>query len=159
MSSSAASEPHRQREVAESFGVDPALYNRARPAYPEALIERILAATPGRDILDVGCGTGIVARQFQAAGCTVLGVEPDTRMAKFARGKGVEVDVATFEAWEPAGRMFDAVVAGTEWHWIDPVAGAAKAALVLGRGGVLAPSAKAPATLAGSSCTVPPLSY
>jgi SAM-dependent methyltransferase len=139
MSSSAASEPHRHREVAESFGVDPARYNRARPAYPEALIERILAATPGRDILDVGCGTGIVARQFLAAGCTVLGVEPDTRMATFAHGKGVEVDVATFEAWEPAGRMFDAVVAGTAWHWIDPVAGAAKAALVLGRGGVLAP--------------------
>jgi len=23
-------------------------------------------------VLDVGCGTGIAARQFQAAGCTVL---------------------------------------------------------------------------------------
>jgi SAM-dependent methyltransferase len=49
------------------------------------------------------------------------------------------VEVATFEAWEPAGRMFDAVIAGTAWHWVDPVAGAAKAAQVLRPGGRLAP--------------------
>lgn len=139
MSSSAGSEPHRHRQVAESFGVDPVRYDGARPSYPEALIERILVASPGRDILDVGCGTGIVARQFQTAGCTVLGVEPDARMAKFAQRTGIEVEVATFETWEPAGRVFDAVVAGTAWHWIDPIVGAGKAAVVLGRGGVLAP--------------------
>ena len=33
----------------------------------------------------------------------MLGVEPDARMADFARCSGVEVEVATFEAWEPAG--------------------------------------------------------
>jgi SAM-dependent methyltransferase len=32
-------------------------------------------APSGPDVLDVGCGTGIGARQFQAAGCTVLGAE------------------------------------------------------------------------------------
>jgi SAM-dependent methyltransferase len=46
--------------------------------------------------------------------------------------------VATFEAWDPAGRAFDAVVAGQAWHWVDPVAGAAKAARVLRPGGRLA---------------------
>ena len=46
--------------------------------------------------------------------------------------------MATFEAWEPAGRTFDAVVAGQAWHWVDPVAGAAKAAEVLRPGGRLA---------------------
>jgi SAM-dependent methyltransferase len=46
--------------------------------------------------------------------------------------------VATFEAWDPAGRRFDAVVAGTAWHWVDPVAGAVKAAQVLRPGGRLA---------------------
>ena len=45
--------------------------------------------------------------------------------------------MATFEAWEPAGRVFDAVVAGQAWHWVDPVAGAAKAARVLRPGGRL----------------------
>jgi SAM-dependent methyltransferase len=101
-------------------------------------VERIVAAAPGPDVLDVGCGTGIEARQFQAAGCRVLGVEPDARMADFARHSGVEVEVATFEAWDPAGHDFDAVVAATAWHWVDPVAGAAKAAEVLRPGGRLA---------------------
>jgi SAM-dependent methyltransferase len=121
--------------MAESFGVDVDRYDRARPPYPDALVERIVAGSPGPAILDVGCGTGIEARQFQAAGCVVLGVEPDARMADFARGRGLEVEVATFEAWEPAGRTFDAVVAGQSWHWVDPVAGTAKAARVLRPGG------------------------
>jgi SAM-dependent methyltransferase len=114
-------------------------YDRTRPPYPDDLVERILAASPGPDVLDVGGGTGIEARQFRAAGCTVLGVEPDVRMAEFARRSGVEVEVATFEAWDPAGRDFDAVIAGTAWHWVDPVIGAAKAAQVLRPGGRLAP--------------------
>jgi SAM-dependent methyltransferase len=132
------SEPYRARHVAESFGVDPERYDRARPSYPEALVERIVAASPGRAVLDVGCGTGIVGRQLQAAGCTVLGVEPDARMADWARGRGLEVEVSTFEEWDPAGRRFDAVVAGMAWHWVDPVAGAAKAAQALRPGGRLA---------------------
>lgn len=133
------SEPHHHRRVAESFGVDPARYDRTRAAYPEAMIERIVAAAPGPDFLDVGCGTGIGARQFHTAGRTVLGVEPDPRMADFARNTGLDVEVATFEEWDPAGRTFDAIVCGTAWHWINPVAGAAKAAQVLRPGGVLAP--------------------
>ncbi len=132
-------EPHQHRQVAESFGEEAERYDRTRPPYPGALVERVVAASPGRDILDVGCGTGIEARQFQAAGCNVLGVEPDARMAGFARRSGVEVEVATFEAWDPAGRDFDAVIAGTAWHWVNPVAGAAKAAQVLRPGGLLAP--------------------
>jgi SAM-dependent methyltransferase len=131
-------EPHQYRQIAESFGTDAERYDRTRPRYPDAMVERIVAASPGPDALDVGCGTGIAARQFQAAGCEVLGVEPDARMADFARRSGVEVEVATFEAWGPAGRAFDAVVAGTAWHWVDPVAGAAKAAEVLRPGGRLA---------------------
>jgi SAM-dependent methyltransferase len=130
--------PHRHRQVGESFGADPERYDRARPPYPDAMVERIVVASPGPDVLDVGCGTGIAARQFQAAGGKVLGVEPDASMADFARRSGVEVEVATFEAWDPAGRAFDTVVAGQAWHWVDPVAGAAKAAQVLRPGGRLA---------------------
>ena len=131
-------EPHRQRRAAEAFGSDPERYDRARPRYPDVLIERIVAGAPGRSVLDVGVGTGIVARQFRAAGCRVLGVDPDARLAKFARRTGVQVEVSTFEAWEAAGRKFDAVVSGESWHWVDPVAGAAKAAEVLRPGGRLA---------------------
>jgi len=131
-------ESHQAREVAESFGTNASRYDRARPDYPGALVERIVAASPSPvpvTVLDVGCGTGIVARQFQAAGCEVLGVDPDERMAGQARERGLEVEVATFETWDPAGRAFAAVVAGQAWHWVDPVAGAARAALALRPGG------------------------
>lgn len=129
---------HRDRRMAESFGVDPDRYDQARPRYPDALIQRVVAASPGPDLLDVGAGTGIAARQFRAAGCTVLAVEPDARMAEFARARGVVVEVATFEAWDHRGRTFDAVVAGQSWHWVEPAAGAAKAAQVLRPAGCLA---------------------
>ncbi|WIM99202.1 class I SAM-dependent methyltransferase [Actinoplanes oblitus] len=130
---------HRYRQAAESFGVDAARYDRTRPPYPAELLRRILDASPGRAVLNAGCGTGIEARQLRDLGCTVLGVEPDPRMAAFARSTGIAAEVATLEDWDPAGRTFDLVVAGTAWHWIDPVAGAAKAAAVLRPGGRLAP--------------------
>lgn len=128
---------HRNRNAAESFGSDPERYDRIRPRYPAAMVEAVLAALPGVDVLDVGCGTGIASRQFQAAGCTVLGVDVDARMAEVARRSGVEVEVAAFEVWNAAERTFDAVVSGQAWHWVDPVIGAAKAAQVLRPGGRL----------------------
>jgi SAM-dependent methyltransferase len=131
-------EPHQLRQVAESFGVDAARYDRARPSYPDALIQRVVAASPGAEFLDVGCGTGIGARQYRAAGVTVLGVDPDPRMAEFARGTGIDVEIGNFETWDASGRTFDAVVAGQAWHWVDPVLGAEKAATLLRPGGLLA---------------------
>jgi SAM-dependent methyltransferase len=130
--------PHQLRQVAESFGIDAERYDRARPAYPNELIQRVIASSPGTDFLDVGCGTGIGARQYRAAGVTVLGVDVDTRMAEFARRTGIEVEIGKFEEWDPRGRSFDAVVAGQAWHWVDPVLGAAKAAQVLRPHGLLA---------------------
>ena len=59
-----------------------------------------------------------------------LGIGVDAPMAKSARQHGLEVEVATFEEGDPAGRRLDAVAAGQTWHWVDPAAGAAKAAQV-----------------------------
>src|ERR1700733_14800603 len=129
---------HEYRQVAEGFGADAERYDRARPSYPDALVQRIAAASPGRDVLDVGCGTGIAARLFQAAGCDVLGVDPDARMAGLARQRGLQVEVVKFEDWDSGGRQFDTVIAAQAWHWIDPVAGAARAAKALRPGGRLA---------------------
>jgi SAM-dependent methyltransferase len=129
---------HEQRRVAEGFGADAGRYDRARPGYPAALIDRVIGASPGPEILDVGCGTGISARAFLAQGCRVLGVDPDPRMAEVAQGSGFDVQVARFEDWDAAGQRFDTVVAAQAWHWVDPIAGAAKAAGVLRPGGQLA---------------------
>lgn len=132
-------ESHQARAVAEGFGTDAARYQRTRPSYPMALVQAIVDASPGPDVLDAGIGTGLSARPFRDAGCRVLGVEPDPRMAAAARAAGFEVEESTFEAWDPGERRFDAVVAGQAWHWIDPVAGAVQAARVLRPGGRLAP--------------------
>jgi SAM-dependent methyltransferase len=129
---------HEYRQVAEGFGADAERYDRARPSYPDGLVQRIAAASPGRDVLDVGCGTGIAARLFLAADCDVLGVDPDARMAGHARQRGLQVEVAKFEDWDSAGRQFDTVIAAQAWHWVDPVAGAARAARALRPGGRLA---------------------
>ncbi|MFI9536418.1 class I SAM-dependent methyltransferase [Nocardia fusca] len=137
-SSSPAGESHHARRLAESFGHDPERYDRTRPRYPGAMVARVIAEAPGRDVLDVGIGTGISAQPFAAAGCRVLGVEVDPRMAEFAARQGFDVEVAKFEDWDPAGRDFDAVVSGQSWHWVDPVLGATKAAQVLRPGGRLA---------------------
>ena len=131
------SDPDRRR-WGESFGADAERYDRARPRYPDELVRRIVAGSPGREFLDVGCGTGIASRQFAAAGCNMLGVDVDARMADLARAAGLEVEVAAFEAWDPAGRVFDAVVSAQTWHWVDPIAGAAKAYEALRPAGRLA---------------------
>jgi SAM-dependent methyltransferase len=125
-----ASDP-QIRSAATSFGAEADRYDRARPAYPAAMVEAVVAASPGPAVLDVGVGTGIAARLFAAQGCTVLGVDVDERMAAVARRHGIAVETARFEEWDAKGRVFDTLVAAQTWHWIDPAAGAAKAAEVL----------------------------
>ncbi len=126
--------PHEDRARAEGFGAVAEAYDRARPSYPPAMVADLLADGPAA-IIDVGCGTGKAGRLFLGAGRTVLGVEPDPRMAAVARTHGLDVEIGTFETWDAAGRRFDLLVSGTAWHWVDPVRGAAKAAEVVRPGG------------------------
>lgn len=127
----------RQRHRALGFGSDAARYERARPGYPDALVDDLLAASPRR-VLDIGCGTGKAGGLFAARGCDVVGVEPDERMAAIARARGLLVETSAFEQWDSHGRRFDLAISGQAWHWIDPRAGLGKAAEVLRGGAVLA---------------------
>jgi SAM-dependent methyltransferase len=120
------------------FGQHAEAYDRFRPAYPDAVIDELLGPVPaGLDVLDVGCGTGIAARQMAQRGARVLGVELAPRMAEIARGHGVEVELAAFEGWDSAGRTFDRVTSAQAWHWLDLPIATAKAAFVLRPGGRL----------------------
>ncbi|HQU25632.1 MAG TPA: class I SAM-dependent methyltransferase [Acidimicrobiales bacterium] len=129
---------HEDRGRAESFGGAAERYDRSRPDYPAALFDAVLGDDAGAlRVLDVGCGTGIAARQMVARGARVLGIEVDARMAEVARARGTEVEVTPFEEWDPRDRRFDRVTAAQAWHWVDPVRGADVAATALEVGGRL----------------------
>jgi SAM-dependent methyltransferase len=128
---------HHQRDRAHSFGSVAESYDRYRPGYPSALIDDLVVGDPS-NALDVGCGTGKVAGSLMERGLSVLGIEPDDRMASVARRHGVPVEVGSFESWEPAGRTYDLLTAGHSWHWVAPAVGLAKAASITKPGGFVA---------------------
>jgi SAM-dependent methyltransferase len=126
----------RDRTRAESFGALADVYDRLRPAAPEALLDDLAALAPER-VLDAGCGTGKVARGLIERGLDVLGVELDERMAAIARSHGVPVEIAAFEDWDPAGRTFDLITFGDCWHWLDPERAWRQVARLLRPGGTV----------------------
>lgn len=127
---------HADRDRAESFGTLAEAYDRLRPTIPPALVDDLVALEP-ESVLDVGCGTGKVARALMERGLDVLGVEFDERMAAIARGHGVDVEVGAFEDWDPRGRRFDLIVASDSWHWIDPERGWRKIGEAIAPGGTV----------------------
>src|SRR5438874_12886715 len=89
---------------ARSFGAAAADYDRYRPRYPDQLADDVVAALPGRRVLEVGAGTGIATAAFAARGIAMTCVEPDAEMAavllaKLTGAADLQVDVATFEEW------------------------------------------------------------
>lgn len=58
-------------------------YHRFRPRYPAAILDDLDRLTGGAGAgptVDVGCGTGILARQLASRGAAVLGVDPSAPM-------------------------------------------------------------------------------
>jgi SAM-dependent methyltransferase len=128
---------HTNRERANSFGGAAHSYDTHRPRYPDQLIDDLFTFGAHR-VLDVGAGTGIASMQLAERGADVLAVEPDTRMGSIAQEKGIPVEIATFEQWEPAGRRFDLVVFAASFHWVDPAVALPKVRDILSTGGRLA---------------------
>jgi SAM-dependent methyltransferase len=121
-------------------------YDRARPGYPEALFDDLAALAglaPGSRVLEVGCGTGQATLPLARRGYAVCGVELGARLAEVARANlaafpAVSVVTADFEQWPLPADAFDAVVAATSFHWLDPHVRLAKTADALRPGGALA---------------------
>jgi SAM-dependent methyltransferase len=129
-----------------TFDEDAALYDRARPGYPAELFDdlAVLARLPARArILEIGCGTGQATVPLAERGFRVVCVELGGRLASVARRNlarfpAVEVVEADFETWRPRRAAFDAVVAFTAFHWIDPAVRYVRAASLLRERGTLA---------------------
>lgn len=103
-------------------------YDRTRPRYPQAVCDRIIELTnlsSSSTVLELGCGPGIATVPFAKLGCSLVCLEPSGEACKLARQNcyqypQVEVINTTFEAWELNGKKFDAVLAASSFHWLDP---------------------------------------
>jgi SAM-dependent methyltransferase len=122
------------------FGLAAEDYARHRAGFPRSLFERLQrfgVGRAGQDVVDLGTGTGTLARWFAQRGCRVIGIDPSAAMLAQARQldveAGVEVDyrIATAEQTGLPDRSVDVVAAGQCWHWFDRAAAAREATRVL----------------------------
>ncbi len=112
---------------------DAARYDDVRPGYPP----EVVALARGRDVLDVGAGTGKLTAALAAAGHRVTAVEPGAEMlATLGRAcPGVARVRGTAEATGLAGGSFDTITCAQTWHWVDVPAASAEFARLLRPGG------------------------
>ena len=130
--------PEQKAERAASFGDVASEYDRYRPGPALAAVDWILPTRVGTAV-DLGAGTGALARLLVDRADHVVAVEPDDRMrAVLAESvPGVEVLAGRGEAIPLPDASADAVVASTSWHWMEPVPALREVARVLVPGGTL----------------------
>ncbi len=99
------------------FDEDAVLYDRARPGYPEELLDdlfELAGPNPSARIIEIGPGTGQATVALAARGASVLpvalGASLAARLRRRTTGLPVEVAVGAFEE-VPLSERFDAVVA------------------------------------------------
>jgi SAM-dependent methyltransferase len=130
----------------ESFNEVADLYERARPLYPQELVEDLLTLTgiqPGHRVLEIGSGTGQITVPLAARGLRITALEPGGKLAAIARSKlasypAVRVIECRFEDYQLPAEAFDLVIAATAWHWLDPAVRVAKSGAALKADGYLA---------------------
>jgi SAM-dependent methyltransferase len=128
------------------FGATAGDYARHRAGFPDSLFERLAALGIGRAgqaVVDLGTGTGSLARGFARRGCRVIGIDPAQEMLQAARaldadaGVRVEYRVARAERTGLPDAACDVVTAGQCWHWFDRPRAAAEVARILRNDGAL----------------------
>jgi SAM-dependent methyltransferase len=108
-----------------------AFYERYRLAYPERLIARVAGLAglkPGDAVLDLGCGSGMLAIPFARAGMAVTAMDPEpemlaaTKAAAAAAGVSVTLRQAGSSDLTPDMGPFRLAVIGRAFHWMDRAA-------------------------------------
>ena len=121
-------------------------YDRHRPTYPDALVDRACEGAglgPGAAVLEIGCGTGQLTRSLLARELRVTALEPGQQLIARARDRCNGVGDVQFvnsrleDASLPCAR-YSAVFSASAIHWIDPNVSWRKAADALADGGSLA---------------------
>ena len=77
-----------------------------------------LAAQPGEEILDLGCGDGQLSVRLAAGGAKVRGVDASAGMVESARSRGVAAEQGSAEALPFGEARFDAVFSNAVLHWV-----------------------------------------
>lgn len=122
------------------FGRTAREYQQHRQGFPPAFFESVDAwgfAKPGQRVLDLGSGTGTVARGLALLGLQAAAIDPAEALIEAARqldrqaGVGIDYHVGKAEALPFANESFDLVTAGQCWHWFDRPAAAQEARRVL----------------------------
>ena len=129
----------RDRSLRTTFDSVAALYDEARPGYPESLVEDVLwlsAIPPGGSILEIGCGPAKATLPFARRGYSMLCLELGENLAALAAEHcrpypAVEIQNIAFEDWPLLKRAFDLVISAGAFHWIAPEIGFSKAAAAL----------------------------
>ncbi|CAM4239156.1 class I SAM-dependent methyltransferase [Corallococcus exiguus] len=126
------------------FGRTSEDYARHRAGFPEAFFEKLIREGvfhPGQRVLDLGAGTGTLARGLAKRGGDVTALDLSEPMLDSARrlaseeGLSIDFRVAPAERTGLTPESFGLVTAGTCWHWFDRAAAAREAFRVLAPGG------------------------
>lgn len=121
------SEAQSSRRMA--FDTVPDLYDRIRPGYPERLVSDLIRYTGiGKEdqILEIGPGTGKLTLQLAGKGFRILALELGQKLSRICRRNlsgypEVRVKNGDFDHYDlPAGE-FNLILAGTSFHWLDPL--------------------------------------